>query len=139
MVALEFRKCCSNNRNQSKLFPRQRANRFLTNGVLNKWYDALAIEAGVPRISSHGARHTAGSSYAIMGAGQKMIATMLGHADTAATERYTHVKSDATSTLANQVRLKTRHDQVLLHLLFMMNRRDCDPNAALTVASSSVA
>ena len=31
-----------------------------------------------------------------MGAGQKMIARLLGHADTGATERYTHVQADAT-------------------------------------------
>ena len=75
---------------------------------MNKWYDALAVEAGVPRISSHGARHTAGSSYAIMGADQKMIATMLGHADTAATERHTQVKSDATSMLVEMRWAKLR-------------------------------
>jgi hypothetical protein len=39
------------------------------------------------------------SSYAVMGAGQKVIASMLGHADTAATERYTHVGSGATVVL----------------------------------------
>lgn len=55
--------------------------------------------AGVRRITSHGARHTAGSSYAVMGAGQKVIASLLGHADTAATERYTHVGGGATAVL----------------------------------------
>jgi len=58
---------------------------------LNSWYTKLAEEAGVRRITSHGARHKAGSSYAMMGAGQEVIASLLEHADTAATERYTHV------------------------------------------------
>jgi site-specific recombinase XerD len=34
-----------------------------------------------------------------MGAGQKVIASLLGHADTAATERYTHVGGGATGAL----------------------------------------
>ncbi len=34
-----------------------------------------------------------------MGAGQKVIARLFGHADTAATERYTHVAADATAAL----------------------------------------
>lgn len=73
--------------------------KLLTNKVLNRWYFKLAQEAGVRRITSHGARHTAGSSYAMMGAGQKVIASLLGHADTAATERYTHVSGMATGAL----------------------------------------
>jgi hypothetical protein len=36
-------------------------------------------------------RHTAGSSYAVMGASQKVIATLLGHSDNATIERYTHI------------------------------------------------
>ncbi|MEK6608075.1 MAG: tyrosine-type recombinase/integrase [Myxococcota bacterium] len=71
----------------------------LPNNVLNRWYTALAVEAGVRRITSHGARHTSGSSYAMMGVGQKVIARLLGHADTAATERYTHVADGATKAL----------------------------------------
>ena len=34
-----------------------------------------------------------------MGVGQKMIAKLLGHADTGATERYTHVQIEATKPL----------------------------------------
>ncbi|MCA9633621.1 MAG: tyrosine-type recombinase/integrase [Myxococcales bacterium] len=80
------------------LFPSERGLP-LPNNTLNRAYTKLAEEAGVRRITSHGARHTSGSSYAVMGAGQKMIATMLGHADTSATERYTHVQVDATRGL----------------------------------------
>jgi len=71
----------------------------LRNKVLNRWYRELADEAGVHRITSHGARHTSGSSYAVMGVGQKMIAKLLGHTDTGATERYTHVQVEQTKPL----------------------------------------
>ena len=71
----------------------------VTNKVLNRWYRDLAKEAGVRRITSHGARHTAGSSYAVMGAGQKIIGTLLGHSDSASTERYTHIAPSATTAM----------------------------------------
>jgi integrase len=38
-----------------------------------------------------------GSSYAAMGAGQKVIGALLGHSDSASTERYTHVAPCATT------------------------------------------
>jgi integrase len=53
------------------LFPDPRGG-VLSNKVPNRWYRELAQEAGVRRITSHGARHTAGSNYAVMGAGQSM-------------------------------------------------------------------
>jgi len=71
----------------------------LANKVLDRWYRELATEAGVRRISSHGARHTAGSSYAVMCAGQKVIGALLGHSDSATTERYTHGARIATTAL----------------------------------------
>ena len=80
------------------LFPDPRGG-VLSNKVLNRWYRDLAKEAGVRRITSHGARHTAGSSYAVMGAGQKVIGTLLGHSDSASTERYTHVAPSATTAM----------------------------------------
>ncbi|MBI5547816.1 MAG: tyrosine-type recombinase/integrase [Deltaproteobacteria bacterium] len=64
---------------------------------LNRWFAELSAEACIHRISSHGARHTSGSSYALAGASQKLIATMLGHSDTDATARYTHVQVEATA------------------------------------------
>jgi integrase len=90
MLTTEGQLLFSDPRDVDKLF---------SNKILNGWYTTLAKDAGVPRITSHGARHTAGSSYAAMGAGQKVIATLLGHADTAATERYTHVGGGATGVL----------------------------------------
>lgn len=68
----------------------------LPNNTLNRGYARLAKEAGVRRMTSHGARHTCGSSLAMMGAGQKMIATVLGHTDAKTTERYTHMKEEVT-------------------------------------------
>ncbi len=68
----------------------------VSNNVLNRAYSRLAKEAGVRRITSHGARHTCGSSLAMMGAGQKMIATILGHTEARTTERYTHMRVEAT-------------------------------------------
>ena len=86
----------------------------LPNNTLNRWYDALAQEAGVRRITSHGARHTCGSSYALAGASQRVIATMLGHTDLSATARYTHVQTGATAPLveARWTRMagRTPHD-----------------------------
>ena len=74
----------------------------LANKVLNRWYRRLAKEAGVRRIASHGARHTAGSSYAVMGAGQKVIGALLGHSDSASTESYTHIAPSATTALVQR-------------------------------------
>lgn len=71
----------------------------LANNSINRWFRDLAAEAGVREITSHGARHTSGSSYAFMGASQKAIAVMLGHANTKATERYTHIQTAATAPL----------------------------------------
>ncbi|NVJ15176.1 site-specific integrase [Myxococcus sp. AM010] len=69
----------------------------LANNTLNRWFTQLCTEAKVRRISSHGARHTAGSDYAALGASMKFIGSLLGHADTQATERYTHVQTGATA------------------------------------------
>jgi len=51
---------------------------YLSNKILNRWYRELSKVAGVKLITSHGARHSAGSSYAVMGASQKMIGLLLG-------------------------------------------------------------
>ena len=80
------------------LFPSE-SGRPLSNNTLNRQYAKLCTKAGVRRITSHGARHTSGSSYALQGASQKMIAALLGHSNTSATERYTHVQVDATRAL----------------------------------------
>jgi integrase len=64
------------------------------------------------RITSHGARHTAGSSYAYLGAGNKGIAILLGHKNMASTERHSHMASDGTAALvaSRWERLSSRPD-----------------------------
>lgn len=47
---------------------------YLSNKVLHRWYRELAAEAAVKRLTSHGARHSAGSSYAVRGVGQTIPA-----------------------------------------------------------------
>jgi integrase len=71
----------------------------LRNNVINRWFAALCEEAGVRLISSHGARHTTGSALAAMGVGQKVIGIALGHRDSKATERYTHVQASVVGPL----------------------------------------
>lgn len=71
----------------------------LSNNVLNRLFAKLCTEAGVRTITSHGARHTAGSSYAYLGASHKGIATLLGHANMASTERYTHMRAEGLQAL----------------------------------------
>ena len=67
--------------------------------TLNRALTRLADEAGIRRITSHGLRHTVGSSYAYLGAGNKRIAALPGHADMASTERYTHLANDGLGDL----------------------------------------
>lgn len=85
-----------------RLFPGKKGGP-LANNSLNRWYRQLSEEAGIRPISSHGARHTSGSSYAVMGVGQRVIATLLGHADVGTTQRYTHVDAvSATQPLVEE-------------------------------------
>ena len=81
-----------------RLFP-GRTGGALANNVLNRLYTKLCDEAEITRITSHGVRHTAGSSYAYLGAGNKSIATLLGHENMASSERYTHMRADGTADL----------------------------------------
>lgn len=53
-------------------------------------------------VTTHGLRRTAGSSYGFMGEGQKAIASMLGHADMKATERYVRVHERQLQTLVTE-------------------------------------
>ena len=86
-------------RTEHQLFVPDPCGGVLANKVLNRRCCDLATESGVRHITSHRARHTAGSSYAVMGAGQKVIGALLGHSDSASTERHTHVAQSATAAL----------------------------------------
>ncbi len=63
----------------------------LSNNVLNRALRAACRSADVREVSSHGLRRTAGSSYGFLGQSQRAIASMLGHTDLKATERYVRV------------------------------------------------
>ncbi len=63
----------------------------LSNKMLNRSLRAACQSAGVREVSSHGLRRTAGSSDGYPGQSQRAIATMLGHTDMKATERYVRV------------------------------------------------
>jgi integrase len=75
---------------------------YLPNNSINRWYAQLCEEAGIQRITSHGARHTAGSAYDQMGLGQRMIAELLGHRDLGATEQYTHSSKSAVASIVEE-------------------------------------
>ena len=83
------------------LFPGKKGG-LLPNNTLNRAYTRLCDEAKIRRITSHGARHTSGSSYALMGVGQRMIAQLLGHRHVGTTDRYTHVAVASTQPLVEE-------------------------------------
>ena len=72
---------------------------------------ALAVEAGLPidRISPHVLRHAFATHLLAGGADLRALQTMLGHADIATTEIYTHVDASRLVELVN-----TRHPLVEL-------------------------
>jgi integrase len=74
----------------------------LSNNVLNRALRAACQSAGVREVSSHGLRRTAGSSDGYPGQSQRAIASMLGHADMKATERYVRVHERHKQTLVTE-------------------------------------
>ena len=72
---------------------------------------ALAVEAGIPidRVSPHVLRHAFATHLLAGGADLRALQTMLGHADIATTEIYTHVDASRLVELVN-----TRHPLVEL-------------------------
>lgn len=94
------------------LFPSGR--RHLTRIRLYQIMKALAAEAGIPpdRVSPHVLRHAFATHLLAGGADLRALQSMLGHADIATTEIYTHVESRRLVELVNQrhplVDLRTR-------------------------------
>jgi integrase len=67
---------------------------------VDRLHDKLKINLSIWETQMEkGSRHSAGSSSAVIGVGQKMIAKLLGHSDTGATERYPHVQIEQTKPL----------------------------------------
>jgi integrase/recombinase XerD len=89
------------------LFPSGRTH--LSRVRLHQIVKALAVEAGVPpdRVSPHVLRHAFATHLLEGGADLRALQTMLGHADIATTEIYTHVEASRLVELVN-----TRHPLV---------------------------
>jgi integrase/recombinase XerD len=89
------------------LFPSGKAH--LTRVRLYQLVKALAAEAGVPpdRVSPHVLRHAFATHLLAGGADLRALQAMLGHADIATTEIYTHVEASRLVELVN-----TRHPLV---------------------------
>jgi integrase/recombinase XerD len=76
----------------------------LTRVRLYQLVKALAAEAGVPpdRVSPHVLRHAFATHLLAGGADLRALQTMLGHADIATTEIYTHVDASRLVELVNR-------------------------------------
>jgi len=73
--------------------------------TVSRIFDRLVVEAGVPRITLHGTRHTWATLALLEGIPSKIVAEVLGHSSTRVTEDvYQHVtpgmQADATSRVA---------------------------------------
>lgn len=78
------------------LFPSTGASGHLTRQRVAQLLKALALEAGVPpeRLSPHVLRHAFASHLLAHGADLRAVQSMLGHADIATTQIYTHVQTE---------------------------------------------
>ena len=78
----------------------------LNPATVSRRFERLVKEAGVPRITLHGTRHTWATLALLEGIPAKVVAEVLGHSSTQVTLYiYSHVtpgmQSDATSCVAN--------------------------------------
>ena len=88
------------------LFPSRGAAGHLTRRRLGQMLDELALSAGLPpeRLYPHALRHAYATHLLQGGADLRSVQTLLGHADIATTQIYTHVIADELAEL-----LETTH------------------------------
>ncbi len=86
------------------LFPGEGGLGHLSRSGFAKMLDGLAVAAGIPpsRVSPHVLRHSFASHLLAHGADLRSVQQMLGHADIATTQTYTHVLDDRLKNLVNQ-------------------------------------
>jgi len=86
------------------LFPSRARQGFLTRARFFQMLDTLALEAGLDpaRVSPHVLRHAFATHLLEGGADLRAVQRMLGHADIATTQIYTHVVEERLKALVNQ-------------------------------------
>ena len=91
----------SGGRENPWLFPSRGAGGHLTRARFQQLLKELAVAAGVPpqRVSPHVLRHSFASHMLAHGADLRALQQMLGHADIATTQIYTHVMEDRLKAL----------------------------------------
>ena len=89
---------------RNRLFPSRSKGGHLTRVRLSQLLKELAIEAGLPtsKVSPHVLRHSFASHLLANGVDLRSLQQMLGHADIATTQIYTHVLDERMRLLIDQ-------------------------------------
>lgn len=76
----------------------------VTPQVVRKDFEAARIQAGLPNVRIHDLRHSYGSRLAAMGMPTKTIGTLMGHANTATTNRYLHLHTETLDKVLDELK-----------------------------------